>query len=67
MDMHSSITTDRILDAVQESSFDLSMPGICIACGEDADTVEPDAENYECEHCGESQVFGVERILVEMG
>lgn len=33
--------------------------GICIACGEWAhgDT-EPDAKKYQCESCGENQVYG---------
>jgi hypothetical protein len=38
--------------------------GFCLACGEQAYGVEPDAENYSCESCGEDQVFGVEQLLV---
>lgn len=38
--------------------------GFCIACGEEAFGVEPDARNYECEACGESKVFGAEELLM---
>jgi hypothetical protein len=29
--------------------------GFCLACGEIADGVEPDAERYECECCGKEK------------
>jgi hypothetical protein len=64
MKMHPSITTDRILGVIEESVMDLSNPGICVACGEDAEGCEPDARNYECESCGERQVFGAEELLM---
>ena len=38
--------------------------GICICCGETQSGVEPDAENYECESCGERGVFGAEQALI---
>lgn len=38
--------------------------GICLACGEVAEGVEPDAENYRCEYCGERRVFGAEQALL---
>lgn len=38
--------------------------GICLACGELAFGVEPDAENYTCEECDETQVQGIENALV---
>lgn len=44
-----------------------SMPdneGACIACGEFAYGVEPDARRYECEACGECKVYGIEELLV---
>jgi len=42
----------------------LDNPGFCIACGVDADGVEPDAEEYECESCGAMAVFGAEEIVL---
>jgi predicted RNA-binding Zn-ribbon protein involved in translation (DUF1610 family) len=42
----------------------LDNPGFCIACGEEADNVEPDARNYECDYCGEHQVYGAEELLI---
>ena len=38
--------------------------GFCLACGEEAYGVEPDAIHYECENCGADEVFGAEEILL---
>ena len=38
--------------------------GICLACGEEAWGVEPDAECYECESCGEHEVMGNENAVI---
>lgn len=42
-----------------------SYGGVCIACGEFRwEGCEPDACNYECEACGENEVFGAEEALI---
>lgn len=38
--------------------------GVCLACDELQSGCEPDAENYECESCGEPKVFGLEQALI---
>lgn len=38
--------------------------GICIACGEEVEMVEPDAEGYKCPVCGEFKVMGIENALL---
>jgi hypothetical protein len=39
--------------------------GVCIACGEIVDEgVEPDAERYECDVCGQKRVYGIEQALL---
>jgi hypothetical protein len=38
--------------------------GACLACGEYAYGVEPDATGYTCESCGAKQVMGAENILI---
>ena len=38
--------------------------GFCVACGAWADAVEPDAERYRCETCGQMQVFGAEQLVL---
>lgn len=38
--------------------------GRCVGCGAIAYDCEPDARKYTCEECGESQVFGVEELLI---
>jgi hypothetical protein len=45
---------------------DLDNPGFCIACGEDAEGVEPDAREYECECCGADAVYGAQEIALTM-
>ena len=39
--------------------------GICLECGDVTyGGVEPDAECYECEDCGEEKVYGIEEALL---
>lgn len=64
MRIHKSITSKRILEAVERGHTSLDNPGFCIACGEDAEGCEPDAEGYECEHCGKPKVYGAEQLLL---
>jgi len=42
-----------------------SYDGVCLGCGDfSCGGVEPDAEGYECESCGEPLVMGIESALV---
>jgi len=39
--------------------------GVCIDCGEiHYDGIEPDAEDYKCDVCGEFKVMGIENALL---
>lgn len=38
--------------------------GLCLACKEEKDSCEPDAEYYECDNCGENKVFGTEQLMI---
>ncbi len=38
--------------------------GVCHACGNTQYGVEPDAENYKCESCGENRVYGAQQTLL---
>lgn len=51
---------DTVLDAAQRDDGS----GFCLACGEEASGVEPDARDYLCEVCGATRVCGAEEILV---
>jgi hypothetical protein len=62
--IHKSITEERVCDTMEEAEGGLDSPGICLICGADADSVEPDAEDYDCEACGADAVMGVENILL---
>jgi hypothetical protein len=61
---HPSITAERVTEAVEREFTTLDDPGFCLACGADADGVEPDAEQYICESCGEPAVYGAAEILI---
>lgn len=39
--------------------------GFCIACGEEADGVEPDARRYKCEACSQMYVYGLEELVLK--
>ena len=38
--------------------------GFCLACAEEVDGVEPDAEGEHCPSCYEQKVFGAENLLL---
>jgi hypothetical protein len=38
--------------------------GLCLACGAIQYGCGPDARSYECEDCGEPQVYGIEEAFV---
>lgn len=54
------LTLERIVEAVQRDED----VGFCLACGAEQDGVEPDAEGYACEICGEPAVEGAQQILM---
>jgi hypothetical protein len=60
---HPSVTEDRILAAVERRQ---SNPGFCLACGDDAYDVEPDARRSVCETCGARQVYSAEELLMRL-
>lgn len=61
---HPSITEDRITALCIRQLTTTDNPGVCLACGNDQDGTEPDAENYTCDECGESCVMGAQQILI---
>ena len=54
------VSIERVMELVEE---DDNM-GICLACGEEAYGVEPDARRYRCESCGKRMVYGAEECLI---
>lgn len=66
MTMHKKITQQCIVDACNRRHNSLDNPGFCIACGNEQGGCEPDAREYECEACGEKQVYGAEELLMEV-
>ena len=59
MNIHESITLDRVMAAVEADDH----LGFCLVCGEEADGCEPDATKYECAVCGAHAVDGAENLL----
>jgi hypothetical protein len=66
MKIHQSITEDRIIEACERRMTRLDDPGFCIACGNEQGGCEPDARRYQCEACGDYEVYGAEELLIEM-
>jgi hypothetical protein len=54
------VDIDKVMEAVEADDN----TGFCLACGEEAYGVEPDARNYECEECGKRKVFGAQELLM---
>jgi hypothetical protein len=63
---HSSITRQRLEDAVGRQMFDLDNPGFCLACGHEQEGCEPDARRYQCEACGERTVYGAQELVLSL-
>jgi hypothetical protein len=38
--------------------------GLCISCGAERDSCEPDATEYECECCEKKTVYGAEELML---
>ena len=41
-----------------------NMTGFCLACGNESETVEPDARKYTCACCDQPKVYGAEELLL---
>lgn len=65
LELHSTVTVERVMDAAQREMFGMDNPGFCIACGNEQEGCEPDAREYECEACGADKVYGAAELLME--
>jgi len=63
MKIHSSITLDVVMEAVERHRSSLDNPAFCVKCGAESEN-DPDACGDECEECGESGVYGAEELLL---
>ena len=66
MRIHQDVTLQRVTEAVERHRMSLDNPGFCIRCGAEAEGVEPDARQYECESCGQPGVYGAEELLLRL-
>ena len=54
------ISQERVLRAIESGDS----IGFCRSCGAEQDGCVPDARNYRCESCGQSDVYGAEECLI---
>lgn len=64
MKLPTNLTLKMIEEAARRSMTTLDNPGFCLSCGNEQGGCEPDARRYECEACGEKQVYGAEELLI---
>lgn len=64
--VHETVTPERVQEAVERYAASLDNPGFCLACGADAEGVEPDATRYTCEVCEAPAVYGASELLIHM-
>ena len=54
----------QYVNATMEDVYEGTVGG-CMACGElKYGGVEPDARGYECDECGDSEVYGLEELVI---
>ena len=58
------IDPTELLEAVEAQMFGDENPGFCTKCYNRQEGCEPDARNYECESCGEKEVYGAQELLM---
>ena len=56
------LSQEQVLAAIARGEY----TGICKACGEEVEGVEPDASGGECESCGQMEVYGAEECLMSL-
>lgn len=54
----------KTISIEEYEELEAGQEGFCLACGEVAESCEPDARGYDCEICGEPQVFGAQEMLL---
>ena len=67
MTVSKKVSRSKLLKDAMEAMEADEYIGFCTACGEQADEVEPDAREYECESCGECKVYGAEELVLMFG
>lgn len=53
------LSCDSEYQELEDANF-----GLCISCGEESNSCEPDASGYICESCGAPKVFGLMHLLM---
>lgn len=52
------MSQEAVLELMDENG------GACLACGEEAYGIEPDARRYQCDSCKAREVYGAEELLI---
>lgn len=64
MKLHESINIERLAALATQNFISCTNYGVCIACGEEANGVEPDSRDSLCDHCHTRNVWGVDEIIL---
>lgn len=64
MKIHPSITTKRVVRAVERYMTTTECPGFCVYCGTGQGRTDPDARGDLCENCRKQGIYGAEELLL---
>ena len=55
----------QFMPSIEEvTKMDHEMQGLCLACGEIQENIEPDACRYTCDGCGKTKVYGAAELAL---
>ena len=66
MNMHPSLTVERLMQADMRRRMTLDNPGLCTACGNEQEGCEPDGRRLQCAACGKRAVYGAQELLMRV-
>lgn len=64
INVHPNVTEALVIELCERQMVSLDDPGLCLICGIESGSVEPDARRYPCEACGApASVYGAQELL----
>jgi hypothetical protein len=52
-------------DDLEEIVYDSVSPGVCLQCGAESASVEPDCDSGYCENCGSNKVISAVELVLQ--
>lgn len=59
----SKLSKVAVLRSVERAEHTQEHSGFCTACGHEQEHCSPDAQQWQCESCGQHAVYGNELVL----